>query len=131
MVNKLTDTHEFTVMPKDLNYASTLFGGKLMYEIDYAGAKVVRRALYNTGSDGHVTASMEKISFDAPAYIGDIITMDAEIKTFGKSSITVRVKVYRESLTGEHISMCSASMVFVALKGGKPFHHKLNFDKLQ
>lgn len=129
-MNKLTATHSFTVMPKDINYANCLFGGKLLYEMDYSGAKVIRRALYNTGCDGHVTAAMDKISFEKPSFLGDIITMTADIISFGKSSITVRIKVMRESLDGFQEKVCSANMVFVAMCDGKPKHHNLNFEKL-
>lgn len=30
--NRLVSTHSFTVFPQDLNYANTLFGGKVMAE---------------------------------------------------------------------------------------------------
>ena len=96
--DKLKAVHSFTVMPKDYNYANALFGGKLLYELDYAGVKVVRRALYGTGADGAVTASVERVDFLKPALSGDIVTMTAEIKSFGKSSIQVRVTVLRESV---------------------------------
>jgi acyl-CoA hydrolase len=37
--NKLTAVHSFTVFPQDLNYADTLFGGKVMAEM-FFGDKV-------------------------------------------------------------------------------------------
>lgn len=128
---KLKAMHSFTVMPKDNNYADTLFGGKLMYEMDYAGVKVVRRALYGTGADGCVTASVERVDFLKPAVTGDIITMNAQIKTFGSSSIQVRVTVNRESINGEIENVCASNLTFVAIKNKRPFKHKLNFEKLQ
>lgn len=128
--DKLKATHSFTVMPKDNNYANTLFGGKLMYEMDYAGVKVVRRALYGTGHDGVVTACVDRVDFLKPAVTGDIITMTAQIKTFGSSSIQVRVTVNRESVHGEVEKVCASNLTFVAIKDGKPFKHQLNFEKL-
>lgn len=129
--NKLIAVHSFTVMPKDYNYANALFGGKLLYELDYAGVKVVRRALYGTGADGAVTASLERVDFVKPAYKGDIITMTAQIKSLGKSSIQVRVVVDRESVDGMVEQVCASNLTFVAIKDGKPFKHQLNFEKLQ
>ena len=99
--NKLTAVHSFTVFPQDLNYADSLFGGKVMAEMDIAGVKVVRRALYGTGADGCVTASVDRIDFKKPAFLGDLITMVAEIKAIGKSSLQVRITVTRESIMGD------------------------------
>ena len=36
-MNKLTATHSFTVFPSDLNYAGSLFGGKVMAEMIFGG----------------------------------------------------------------------------------------------
>lgn len=129
--NKLTAVHSFTVFPQDLNYANSLFGGKVMAEMDIAGVKVVRRALYGTGADGCVTASVDRIDFKKPAVLGDLITMVAEIKALGKSSIQVRITVTRESVTGEVDDVCAANFTFVAIKDKKPFHHGLSFDSLE
>lgn len=129
--NKLTAVHSFTVFPQDMNYAGSLFGGKVMAEMDIAGVKVVRRALYGTGADGCVTASVDRIDFKKPAQMGDLITMTSEIKAFGKSSIQVRIRVDRESLIGEVEEICAANFTFVAIKDKKSFPHGLNFEKLE
>lgn len=136
--NKLEAIHSFTVMPKDCNFNKNhesgkndiLFGGKLMYEVDYAGAKLARRSTYDVDCDMIVTASTDKINFERPAYLGDIVTMVATIKAFGRSSIQIRVKVHREGLNGDYEQVCSANMTFVTIKNGKPTPHGLNFDKL-
>lgn len=129
-LNRLTSTHSFTVFPQDLNYANTLFGGKVMAEMDIAGVKVVRRALYGTGADGCVTASVDRIDFHKPAFLGDLIVMVSEIKTLGKSSLQVRISVSRESTIGEVEDICAANFTFVAMKDKKPFKHGLTFEKL-
>lgn len=138
MINKLEAVHSFTVMPKDCNFNRNhengkndiLFGGKLMYEIDYAGAKIARRATYDIDCDTVVTASTDRINFERPAFLGDIVTMTATVKALGTSSIQIRVKVKRESLQGHIEQICSANMTFVAIKDGRPVAHFLNFDKL-
>jgi len=129
--NRLTAVHSFTVFPHDMNYAGSLFGGKVMAEMDIAGVKVVRRALYSSGSDGCVTASVDRIDFKKPAQMGDLITMTSEIKALGKSSIQVRIKVDRESDIGFVEEICSANFTFVAMKDKKPFPHGLSFEKLE
>tara|TARA_R110000772_G_scaffold20466_5_gene56827 strand:+ start:891 stop:1307 length:417 start_codon:yes stop_codon:yes gene_type:complete len=136
MKSKITQTHSFTVMPKDCNFNindginDILFGGKLLYEIDYAGAKAARRATYDVDMDMIVTASLERLNFERPSFVGDIVSMVATIKSLGKSSISIRVIVTRESLKGLIEQVCSANMVFVTMKDGKPTPHNLNFEKL-
>lgn len=128
--NKLISVHSFTVFPQDLNYNGTLFGGTVMANMDLSGVKVIRRALYGTDTDGFVTASVDRIDFHKPAFLGDLVTMVAEIKAFGKSSIQVRIKVTRESISGEIEDICAANFTFVAIKNKKPIPHGLSFEKL-
>jgi len=138
-INKLEAVHSFTVMPKDCNFnldKSTnrnriLFGGKILYDMDFAAAKVVRRACYGVGGDMVVTASMDKTNFDKPAFLGDIVTYTATIKGLGRSSIQVRVRVTREDWEGNVEHICSSNMVFVTVKDSKPFRHGLTFEKLE
>jgi len=137
-INKLVAIHSFTVMPKDCNFnrdkdnqLSTLFGGKLLYEVDYSGAKIARRATYNVDCDMVVTASIDRIDFNQPATIGDLITMTAKIKAIGRSSIQIRVTITRESLKGYIEQISAANMTFVTMKDGKPHPHNLTFEKLE
>ena len=129
-INRLVSTHSFTVFPQDLNYNNTLFGGVIMSNMDLSGVKVVRRALYGTGADGCVTASVDRIDFNKPAFLGDLIVMTSEIKSLGKSSVQVRITVNRESTLGEIEEICAANFTFVAMKDRKPFQHGLTFEKL-
>ena len=131
--SKLMAVHSFTVFPQDMNYAGSLFGGKVMAEMDIAGVKVVRRALYGTGADGCVTASVDRIDFKKPAQLGDLITMTAVIKALGKSSVQIRITVTRESLNGDVVDeeICAANFTFVSVKDKKPYPHGLSFEKLE
>jgi acyl-CoA hydrolase len=127
---KISAIHSFTVFPQDLNYADTLFGGCVMSHMDVAGVKVVRRAIYETDCDGAVTASVDKIDFNKPAFLGDLITMKADIKALGRSSIQVKITVIRESQTGDIEEICAANFTFVTMKDKKPHPHNLSFDNL-
>ncbi len=128
--DRLKATHSFTVFPQDLNYGDTLFGGKVMAEMDIAGVKVVRRALYGTDCDGAVTASVDKIDFKKPAFLGDLITMTAEIKAIGRSSLQIKISVTRESQRGDTEDICAANFTFVSMKDKKSHPHDLSFEKL-
>jgi acyl-CoA hydrolase len=129
--SKLIATHSFTVFPQDLNYSGSLFGGKVMAEMDIVGVKVTRRALYGTEADGCVTASVDRIDFHKPAFLGDLVIMTSEIKSIGRSSLQVRITVVRESAKGETEEICAANFTFVAIKDKKPYKHNLSFEKLE
>lgn len=115
--------HSFIVFPDDLNYAGTLFGGKVLAEMDLTAAKATRRLLYGTDCDGAVTASLDKVDFKAPAHLGDIIELKAIIKKLGRTSIEIYVHVSKENQTGEIETICDATFIFVSLKKGKPYPH--------
>jgi len=137
-INKLVAVHSFTVMPKDCNYnveegsetTRILFGGKLLYDLDFAAAKIARRATYDVDCDMVVTASVGETNFEKPAFTGDIITYTSTIKALGKSSIQIRIQVVRESLTGFIELISTSNMTFVTVKDGKPSKHDLTFEKL-
>ncbi|MBO6515751.1 MAG: acyl-CoA thioesterase, partial [Bacteroidia bacterium] len=109
--------------PDALNYAGTLFGGKLLAEMDLAAANSARRLLYGTKFDGLVTAHLSEVDFVNPAFLGDIVELRTRVSRLGKSSITLRVSAHSESLVGDRTHICEASFVMVALKDGKPFDH--------
>ena len=119
------DNYTFTVFPDDLNYAGTLFGGKLLAEMDLAASNSARRMLYDSDCNGLVTAKLGEVNFLHPAYLGDIITLETRITQAGRSSVSVEVKAGSESIKGEQKLICTAHFVMVALKEGRPHpHHK-------
>jgi len=123
--------HTFMVFPNSLNNLRTLFGGVLLSEMDKAAAMLARKALYHTGADGAVTASMDKVNFEKPAHVNDIVEISCEIKKFGHSSLEIRAKVIIESPEGDRTDMCNANFTFVAIKDGKPFIHRLTFNDFE
>lgn len=115
----------FFVFSKDLNYGDSLFGGKLLSEIDCEAAKVARSLIYDTGADNSVTASFDRVDFKAPAKQGDLILMEADIVDLGRTSIKIGVNVWikRGSDRENWIEICKAMTTFVALKDGRPYPH--------
>lgn len=122
-ITQLEAIHSFIVFPEDLNYHNTLFGGKVLAEMDLAAVKVTRRLLYGTQCDGAVTASLNRVDFKRPAHLGDIIEMRAVIKKLGTTSIEIDVFVSKENQQGKIETICEATFVFVSLRAGKPFPH--------
>lgn len=122
-LKNLSAVHSFTVFPDDLNYKGSLFGGKILSEIDIAGLKPVRRMLYGTDCDNLVTASFDRVDFLKPAKLGDIVELTATIYKLGRTSIHVSVHVTKEDEFGNIEKICDARLVFVSLKDEKPHPH--------
>jgi len=104
--------------PEDANPAGNVHGGVIMRLIDNAGGTAAaRHARSNV-----VTASIDRLSFHSPVFIGDFVTMKASLNMVGKSSMEVGVRVEAENLiTGEVRHTASAYLTFVALDAqGRP-----------
>jgi acyl-CoA thioesterase YciA len=119
----------FTVFPEDLNWAGSLFGGKLLAEMDSAAANCVRRILYKTNCDGLVTASLDRVNFKQPAHLGDIIELYSTVIAVGTKSITVTIEVFKEAKSGLRGKICDAQFIFVSLLNGKPAPHNLELEQ--
>lgn len=98
------------VMPNDLNYANSLFGGRALEWIDEEAAIYAICQLETTCL---VTKHISEISFQSPAMQGDIVEFGLKTKSVGRSSITVTC-VVRNKATKKTICLAD-SIVFVAL----------------
>ncbi len=104
--------------PQDANPAGNVHGGFIMKLIDTAaGAAAIKHSKSNC-----VTASVDRLDFHNPVYIGDLVTLRASVTYTGKSSMEVGVRVESQNLfTGQTRHTVSAYMTLVALdKNGKP-----------
>lgn len=125
MQTEYFSTSSFFVFSKDLNYGETLFGGKLLAEMDCEAAKVARAVIWDSEADGVVTASFERVDFKAPAKKGDLVIMEADVVNFGRTSMRIEIGVWiKKGLNRKDwIEICTAAATFVALKDGKPHPH--------
>ena len=98
--------------PEDANLAGNVHGGVIMKLIDNAaGTVAVRHARSNV-----VTASIDRLNFFSPVFIGNLLTLRASINYVGKTSMEVGVRVEAEDvLTGQVRHTASAYLTFVAL----------------
>lgn len=102
----------------DANLAGNVHGGVIMKLIDStAGLVAARHALSNV-----VTASIDRLDFHNPVFVGELLVVNAAINYTGTSSMEVGVRVEAENvMTGERRHTASAYLTFVALdKDGKP-----------
>lgn len=80
------------VFPGDANTLGTMFGGKMMALMD----KAAFLAAVKYARVPFVTISSDGIQFLAPVHVGDIIETRARVAYVGKTSLVVKVEVYRE-----------------------------------
>jgi acyl-CoA hydrolase len=100
------------LLPQDANPAGIVHGGVVMKHIDdAAGVVAIRHTRGNA-----VTASIDRLDFHNPAFIGNLITLRASLNMVGTTSMEVGVRVETEDLkTGEVRHTASAYLTFVAL----------------
>lgn len=106
------------MQPHHANPAGNVHGGQIMKMIDdAAGVVAIRHARSNV-----VTASIDRLDFHAPVYVGNLVVLKASINCVGKSSMEVGVRVEAEDLrTGQVRHTASAYLTYVALgKDGRP-----------
>jgi acyl-CoA hydrolase len=100
------------------NNAGNVHGGTILRLVDSAaGIAAVKHARRRV-----VTAAIDEMSFLAPVFIGDVLTVRAMVNDAHRSSMEIGVRVDVETLPdgGRH-HVASAHLVYVALdRDGKP-----------
>ena len=105
--------------PEDANIAGNVHGGVIMKLIDNAaGCAAIRHSRSNV-----VTASIDRLDFHNPVFVGDLVTLRASLNFVGRTSMELGVRVEAENLiTGKRRHTASAYLTFVALdSNGRPF----------
>ncbi len=100
------------MLPEDANPAGIVHGGVIMKEIDNAaGVAAVRHTRKIC-----VTASIDRLDFHKPAFIGNLISVKASVNMTGTTSMEIGVRVESEDLlSGTKTHLASAYLTFVAL----------------
>lgn len=101
------------VMPEDLNPHGTLFGGKLMAEMDKVAAMV---AALSCGKKV-VTLKVSEILFKQPVHLHDVCTLVGILKEHGTTSmkISVEVSAINPYNPDSYRAIAQASFVMVAV----------------
>ena len=105
-------------MPADANPAGDIFGGWVMSQMDIGAALC---AVERTRSRV-VTVAVDRMSFIAPVYVGDVLCVYAEVDKIGHTSLNVHVEAWAlRNRQGERAQVTQGTFVFVALDDeGKP-----------
>ena len=106
------------MMPSHANPAGNVHGGTIVKLIDEAGGIAAMRHT----RQHCVTASIDKIDFISPVFVGHLVIAKASINFVGRTSMEIGVRVEAENLiagTKKHVN--SAYLTYVALgKRNKP-----------
>lgn len=79
-------------MPADLNPAGDVFGGWVMSMVDIAGGIAARRRCQSRVT----TVAVNSFAFKQPVSVGDLASFYADVKSVGRTSVTVDVEVFAE-----------------------------------
>jgi acyl-CoA hydrolase len=108
--SSLTMSH--VMLPQDANPAGNVHGGVVIKHVDNAAVSV---AIRHTRSNA-VTASIDRVDFHNPVFLGNILTLKARINLVGTTSMEVGVRVEAEDpYTGKVTHIASAYLTIVAL----------------
>lgn len=107
------------VLPPDTNHMESIFGGKVLAYIDeiagIAAMKHSRRPIV-------VTASIDSVDFLSSAHVGEVLELEANVTSTGRTSMEVYVRVTSQNLqTGEAKLTTDSFLTLVAIgDDGKP-----------
>lgn len=106
------------ILPPDANQYGSIFGGKILAYIDEIAAIACMK---HTGREV-VTASFDSVDFVSPAYVGDMLELEAIITSTGRTSMEVYVRVLSRNVkTGEEKLTTESFVTMVAIdEEGKP-----------
>ena len=104
--------------PQDVNPSGNVHGGVIMKLIDTAAGVVAHRHARANA----VTASIDRLDFHHPVYVGDLVTLKASLNFVGKSSMEIGVRAEAEDIiTGAIRHTASAYLTYVSLdEEGRP-----------
>ena len=105
-------------MPADTNAYGDIFGGWLLSLMDSgAGLLAARKARGRA-----VTIALDGMKFHLPVKVGDEVSVYANIKHIGRSSMSIAVEAWRRHRTeDEQVKVTEATFTFVAVDdAGRP-----------
>lgn len=82
------------MFPSDANPAGNVFGGEILRQIDMVAGIVAHRHCRTNV----VTASIDRVDFVKPVYVGNALILNARLNCVRKSSMEIEVKVEAEDL---------------------------------
>lgn len=105
-------------MPADTNPSGDIFGGWLMAQMDLAAGNVAGQVARGRSA----TIAVDGMKFHKPVFVGDEVSMFADLLRIGRTSMQIHVQAWRRSRDGdESEKVTEATFTFVALdNAGRP-----------
>lgn len=105
-------------MPADTNPAGDIFGGWLMSQMDLAAGSLAARMSRGRAA----TVAVDSIQFLRPVYVGDEVSLFADMIRIGRTSLQIHVEAWRRSRDSDFSEkVTDANFTFVALDlAGRP-----------
>jgi len=101
------------MFPSDANPNGNVFGGEILKQIDLiAGLVAQRHARMNT-----VTASIDRVNFLKPVFVGNAIILNARVNYVHRSSMEIEIKVEAEDLMNGNITLTNTAFVTAVALG--------------
>lgn len=106
------------MMPTDGNIMGNVFGGSIMKYVDEVAAMVA----FRHAEKNCVTASIDRMNFLAPVYVGNILILKAAVNYVGRTSMEIGVRIEaQDPLSGRVVHTGSCYLTYVALdEKGRP-----------
>ena len=105
-------------MPGDANPSGDIFGGWVLAQMDIAGGITAGQM-----AGGRVaTVAITAMSFHLPVYVGDVLSVYAELVRTGRTSLSLHLEAWAErGRDGAEVRVTEGEFVFVAIDGqGRP-----------
>ena len=77
-------------MPADTNANGDIFGGWLLSQMDIAGGVAASKV----AKSRTVTVSIEAMNFRKPVYVGDLVSVHANLVRVGRTSMTIHLEAW-------------------------------------
>ncbi len=77
-------------MPADTNQNGDIFGGWLLSQMDLGGGVLASKI----AKSRTVTVAIEAMNFRKPVFVGDLVSVHANLVRVGKTSITVHLEAW-------------------------------------
>lgn len=105
-------------MPGDANPSGDIFGGWVLAQMDIAGGIAASQR-----ADGRVaTVAITAMSFHLPVYVGDVLSVYADVEQVRRTSISIHLEAWAERRhEAREVRVTEGKFVFVALdEAGRP-----------
>ena len=105
--------------PLFANDGGDIFGGWIMAQVDIAGSvPAVERARGRV-----VTVAVNSLQFLRPVFVGDMVSLYADLSNVGRTSLTVDIEVFADRNPSDpvRVRVCEARLTYVAVdQSGQP-----------